>query len=180
MRIRKFIFYKNRIDKNYWQTNSLRIFFWYFIILKICVDFFIILSFKLFHCIQVHYRIHIWCYFWHFQKILLYFFQQFIIFYQKIYIFSSIKVSSMRTSFWKEYAYKSNCFSFLIVNKIFKIHFTKANLVRCYYFVNIYIVYQNRAFKLVKFAYFNFSIIKICIFSYIFICGSIFSCFSLI
>ena len=38
---------------------------------------------------------------------------------------------------------------------------TKRKLIRYYHFLNIYIVYWNRAFTLMKFLFFNFSIIKL-------------------
>ena len=38
--------------------------------------------------------------------------------------------------------------------------FTKWKLIRCYYLDNIYIVYRNRIFILMKFVFFNFSVIK--------------------
>ena len=47
-----------------------------------------------------------------------------------------------------------------VTNEMFKILFTKRKLIRCYYFISIYIFYQNRAFILLKFEFFNFSIIK--------------------
>ena len=47
-----------------------------------------------------------------------------------------------------------------VTNEIFKILFTKRKLIRYYYFVNIYIVYQKRTFILMKFVFFNFSVIK--------------------
>ena len=52
---------------------------------------------------------------------------------------------------------------FLIIivnNEIFKIFFTKRKLIRYYYFINTYIFYQNRAFILMKFVFFNFSVIN--------------------
>ena len=39
--------------------------------------------------------------------------------------------------------------------------FTKTNLIRYYYFINIYIFYQSRAFILMKFLFFNPSIFKL-------------------
>ena len=46
-------------------------------------------------------------------------------------------------------------------NKIFKIVFTKRDLIRYYYFTNIYIIYQNRSLILVKFVFVNFSILNL-------------------
>ena len=51
--------------------------------------------------------------------------------------------------------------SIFVTTEIFKILFTERKLVRYYYFINIYIAYRNRAFMLVKFLSFNFSIIKL-------------------
>ena len=64
-----------------------------------------------------------------------------------------------------------NFFSIFIANKIFEIFFTKRDLIRYYYFVNIYIVHQNRSFMLVKIAFFNFSSINFYNFLSIFIYG---------
>ena len=88
------------------------------------------------------------------------FFPNFII-YQKRHTFNFIKISSICTHFWKEYAQRSNLFSIITANKIFKILFTKRDLIRYYCFTNIYIVYRNRTSILVKFIFFNFSIIKL-------------------
>ena len=51
--------------------------------------------------------------------------------------------------------------SIFIANKILKMLLTKIDLTRYYYFISIFIVYQNRAFPLVKFVFFKFSIIKL-------------------
>ena len=56
---------------------------------------------------------------------------------------------------------KNNFFIIFVVNEISKVLFTERKLIRYYYFINIYIVYQNRAFILIKFVFFNFSIIKL-------------------
>ena len=47
-----------------------------------------------------------------------------------------------------------------ITSEIFKIFSTKRKLVKYYYFINTYIIYQNRAFILIKNVFFNFIIIK--------------------
>ena len=47
--------------------------------------------------------------------------------------------------------------------------FNKRGLIRYYYFINIYVVYQNKAFMLVKYVFSNFSIIKFYNFLSIFI-----------
>ena len=62
-------------------------------------------------------------------------------------------------------------FIIFVTNDIFKIFFTERNLIRYYYFINNYIVYRNRAFMLMKFVFFNFSIIKIYIFLSVFTHG---------
>ena len=123
----------------------MRAFFWYFIIVKIC-GFFIIRFYLI---------------------MLLTFFQISLNFSKKISsfikkdTFNFIKISSICTHFWKEYAQRSNLFSIITANKIFKILFTKRDLIRYYCFTNIYIVYRNRTSILVKFIFFNFSIIKL-------------------
>ena len=61
---------------------------------------------------------------------------------------------------------------FLIIfvnNEIFKILFTKIKFIKYYYFINIYIFYWNRAFILMKFLFFNFSVIKFYDFFYLFL-----------
>ena len=60
-------------------------------------------------------------------------------------------------------------FRILVNNDIFKILFTKRKLMRYYYFINIYIAYRNRAFILINFEFFNFSVIKMYVFLSIFI-----------
>ena len=123
----------------------MRAFFWYFIIVKIC-GFFIIRFYLI---------------------MLLTFFQISLNFSKKISsfikkdTFNFITISSICTHFWKEYAQRSNLFSIITANKIFKILFTKRDLIRYYCFTNIYIVYRNRTSILVKFIFFNFSIIKL-------------------
>ena len=53
-----------------------------------------------------------------------------------------------------------------VTNEIFKILFTQRKLYRSYYFIYIYIVYRNRTFILMKFVFFNFSVIKVYNFFY--------------
>ena len=62
----------------------------------------------------------------------------------------------------------------LIFYYLCKVLFTKRKLIRYYYFINIYIIYQNRAFILMKFVFVNFSVIKFYNFLSIFIYGYIF------
>ena len=57
----------------------------------------------------------------------------------------------------RKYPRRSHFVSVFIANKIFKILFTKRDLIRYYYFVNICIVYRYRVFMLKKFVFFNFS-----------------------
>ena len=47
-----------------------------------------------------------------------------------------------------------------ITNEIFKILFTKRKLIRYYYFINIYMLYQNATFIFIKFIFFSFSVIQ--------------------
>ena len=56
----------------------------------------------------------------------------FFIFYQKRHSFSLMKISSKYTHFWKWY---DNFLNICIANKIFKILFTKTDLIRCYFFM---------------------------------------------
>ena len=48
-----------------------------------------------------------------------------------------------------------------VTNQMFKILFIKRKLIRYYCFINIYIAYRNKTFLLTKFAFFNFSVIKL-------------------
>ena len=98
------------------------------------------------------------------------FFQQFIIFDQKRLIFSFIKISSICTCF----------FTIFVTSKIFQTTFTKINLIRYYYFINIYIVYLNRLFVLVKFMFFYFSTTTLYNFLSVFIYALIFFIISMI
>ena len=73
-------------------------------------------------------------------------------------------------SFLEEIFTKVNYFfNIFIANKIFKIIFTKKNHTRYYYIINIFIAYSKRALMLVKIVFFNFSIINIYNFSYLFL-----------
>ena len=47
----------------------------------------------------------------------------------------------------------------LIFYYLCKVLFTKRKLIRYYYFINIYIIYQNRTIILMKFISFNFSVL---------------------
>ena len=93
------------------------------------------------------------------------FIKHFFIFYHKIHTFSLIKISFIYTYFWKEYAYSLiSLLPAFVTNEIFKIMFIKRKLFRYHYFINIYIVYGNRTFILIKFVFLNFSVIKFYIF----------------
>ena len=80
-------------------------------------------------------------------------------FYQRRHIFSFIKVSSICIDFCEKYIQRPN-FSIFIANETIKTLFTKGNLIRYYYFLNIYICYLNRSFMLVKFLFFDFNMTK--------------------
>ena len=56
-------------------------------------------------------------------------------------------------------------------SQISKTCFTEKKIIRYYYFVNIYIIYQNKAFILIKVAFFNCNTMKLYIFCIIFIYG---------
>ena len=65
--------------------------------------------------------------------------------------------------------HKGLFFTISVANKIFKTFFTKRDLIRYYYLINIYIAYWNRAFMFGKFLFFYFSITEIYNFLSIFI-----------
>ena len=69
-----------------------------------------------------------------------------------------------------------NFFIIFVTNEIFKILLTKRKLIKYYYFIDIYIVYQNGRFILLKFVFFNFSAIKFYNFLSIFVYGFNFFC----
>ena len=62
-------------------------------------------------------------------------------------------------SLFERMCIKIEFFIIFVANEIDKIFFTEKKLIRYYYFIDIYIVYQNRNFMLMKFVFFNFSII---------------------
>ena len=66
------------------------------------------------------------------------------------------------------FAERFNFFVIFLTSEIFKIFHTKRKLIRYYYFIDIYIAYQNRTFVMMKFVFFNFSAIKFYIFVSIF------------
>ena len=67
--------------------------------------------------------------------------------------------------------HKGLFFKYLCKQWNISIFFTERNLIRYYYFINIYIIYWNGAFMFIKFAFFNFSIINFIIFLFVFIYG---------
>ena len=71
-----------------------------------------------------------------------------------------MKISFIYNHLWTEFAPRSNFFRTFATNEIFEILFTKRKLIRYYYFTNIYIAFQNRAFILMKFVFFKFSVIR--------------------
>ena len=64
--------------------------------------------------------------------------------------------------FWRNRHTITIFFIIFVTNEIFKILFTKRKLIRYYYFINIYIVFWNRSFTLIKFIFLNFNIMKFC------------------
>ena len=95
-----------------------------------------------------------------FFQISLYFSNTFSSFIKKRHRFSFIKISCISLIFGRNMDKGLIFFSIFIANKTFKIIFTKRDLIRYYYFINIYIMYGNRAFILVKFVFFNLMVYK--------------------
>ena len=87
-------------------------------------------------------------------------FQEMEFFYHHINALHLVTISLIYTNFWKEPGQKFNFFLIFVTNEKFKIFFTKRKIIRHYYFINIYIVYENRAFMLMKRIFFNFSVIN--------------------
>ena len=106
-----------------------------------------------------------------FSRMSIYWIKAFSFFCQKINMSILIKISFIYKHLSREYAKKSIFFRIFVNSEIFKILFTKRKLIRYYYFINIYIIYWNRAFVLKKFVFFNFSVIKFYNFLSIFIYG---------
>ena len=101
-----------------------------------------------------------------FPKISLYLSKHFSLFIKKIHTIIFIK-TSIYTHFWKEYTKRFNFFIIFITDEIF--FFTEWNLIRYYFFMNIYIDYGNMAFILMKFVFFSFSVIKFYVMDLIFL-----------
>ena len=89
------------------------------------------------------------------------FFKKFIIIYKKI-INLVLSKSLLYILIFGQNIHKGLFFSIFVTNEIFKILFTKRKVIRYFHFINIYVVYQYRAFILMKFKLFNFRIMKIC------------------
>ena len=85
-------------------------------------------------------------------------FQEMAFFYHKINALHLVTISLIYTNLRKEPGQKFNFFLIFVTNEKFKIFFTKRKIIRPYYFINIYIVYENRAFILMKHIFFNFSV----------------------
>ena len=73
---------------------------------------------------------------------------------------SNFKIFSICTHFWKNHAWEFKIFNIFVANRILKTFFTKRKLAIYYYFINVYIIYKNWVFVLVKFVVFNFNIPK--------------------
>ena len=83
-------------------------------------------------------------------------------------------------SFLERICIKPCFFVIFITNEIFKILFNKRKVIRYYYFVNIYIVHGNRAFTLMKFVFFNLSVIIYqCFIRFLYIVLILFNVFNL-
>ena len=95
-----------------------------------------------------------------FSKMCKYFIRAFSSLVKKINVSIFIKISLIYNNLWTECVHRPNFFRIVVTNEIFKILFTKTKLIRYYYFINIYIVYRNRAFMLIEFSLFSFSVIK--------------------
>ena len=103
-------------------------------------------------------------------------FSQIVIYLSKIFSSFIIKntliliwTSFTYTHFYKEYVWRSNFFIIFVTNITFRIFFTKRKLNRYCYFINIYNIDWNRTFILMKFVFFNFSLITFYNFFYPFL-----------
>ena len=148
----------------------MRTFFWVFVVVKICVRFFLIRFYFNFKIFLIVYRFTMQfslILFLTFSQILLYFSNNLSFIKKDLYLCheSLFYMHSFLEEIWR---HSSNFFSIFVTNKIFKTFFTKRDIIRYYYFLNI-CIYQNRAFTLFKFLFCNFSITKFYIFLSIFI-----------
>ena len=167
-----FTHFKNRDNQHHRYTNTIRTFFLAFYIIRVCVDsiFILFLNFFLLYIGSLSNLFLIT--FLSLSQISLYFSSSFLPFIKKD-IFSLIKISSICTQFWQHYKSGHNFFNIIFVlNKVFKTFFTKGELTRYYYSINVLIIYQNFVFVLVKYFFFNFSVAKCYSFFMHFICGN--------
>ena len=157
-----FTHFKNRDNQHHRYTNTIRTFFLAFYIIRVCVDSIFILFLNFFFIV---YRLIVESFSNNLSEFVpnfIIFFQQFLAFYQKRHIFSLIKISSICTQFWQHYKSGHNFFNIIFVlNKVFKTFFTKGELTRYYFSINVLIIYQNFVFVLVKYFFFNFSVAKL-------------------
>ena len=96
-----------------------------------------------------------------FSQISLYFSSNLSSFIEKRYIHLVLSKSLLYRLILGRNTHKGLFFSIFVTSEIFKILFTKRKLIRYCYLINIYIVYWNRAFMLMKYVFFNFNIIKL-------------------
>ena len=149
MRLIVFIFSINWINQYYWYIKTLTAFF--------CPDFFLAFRYSLL-CTSSLLNSFLLTLLT-FSQISLYFSKNFLL--KNIYTQFRQNLSYIY-SFLGGVCIKAYFFSTFVTYEIFKILFTKRKLISYYYFINIYIVYWNRAFMLMmKFIFFNFSIAKL-------------------
>ena len=128
--------------------------------MKICVDFFVVNVYFSVYIFSIVYRVAIKFFVNNvaFSQASLYFSNNLSSFIKKSHTLSFIKISFICTHFWKKYEKRSNLFSIFVTDEIFKTIFVKKVLIRYYYFINIYIIYRNGFFILMKFLFFEFNI----------------------
>ena len=120
----------------------MRIFFWYFIFVKICVDFFLIRFYFSFQIFIIEFRFTVKLIFWYylqfFPQVLLYCTNNSASFVNKdIFIVSS--VSSIKALLFEKICIKFYFFfNIFVANEIFKPIFVKTDFIRYYCFVIIY------------------------------------------
>ena len=96
------------------------------------------------------------------------------VFYEKYFSYilgGNLQGLKNKIRFWKEYTKRYNFFNIFIANKIFKILFTKRDLIGYYYFLNSFIVFKNMFFILMIFLFFNSSVIELYNILFVFISG---------
>ena len=84
-----------------------------------------------------------------------------IIFYQKRYIFSFIKVFSICSHFLKKRTWRVKFCRIFVAYNVVNSFRTRRDLIRHYYFINVYIFYWNRSFMLMEFLFWDFNTIKL-------------------